>query len=101
MDISLYVSPQALEKKARAEKVLEELNNACDPEPSDVDKEGITQEERYMLRKIGLRMKPFLLLGMYTWNRVTRVISFPFLLNIVVTNSHFEEQAEGVCLMGL
>ncbi|KAI4389075.1 hypothetical protein MLD38_001339 [Melastoma candidum] len=53
----------ALEKKARAEKALEELNNACHPEPSDADKEGITQEERYMLRKIGLRMDPFLLLG--------------------------------------
>ncbi|KAF8031792.1 hypothetical protein BT93_D0876 [Corymbia citriodora subsp. variegata] len=53
----------ALEKKAKAEKLLAELENAENPEQPDVDKEGITQEERYMLRKVGLRMKPFLLLG--------------------------------------
>ncbi|XP_030469932.2 CRM-domain containing factor CFM2, chloroplastic isoform X2 [Syzygium oleosum] len=53
----------ALEKKAKAEKLLAELENAEIPEQPDVDKEGITQEERYMLRKVGLRMKPFLLLG--------------------------------------
>lgn len=29
----------------------------------EIDKEGITEEERYMLRKIGLRMDPFLLMG--------------------------------------
>ncbi|XP_048128764.1 LOW QUALITY PROTEIN: CRM-domain containing factor CFM2, chloroplastic [Rhodamnia argentea] len=53
----------ALEKKAKAEKLLTELENSENPEQPDVDKEGITQEERYMLRKVGLRMKPFLLLG--------------------------------------
>ncbi|KAK3413305.1 hypothetical protein EUGRSUZ_I01877 [Eucalyptus grandis] len=53
----------ALEKKAKAEKLLAELGNAENPEQPDVDKEGITQEERYMLRKVGLRMKPFVLMG--------------------------------------
>lgn len=53
----------ALEKKARAEKLLAELDEEQTLEPPAVDKEGITEEERHMLRKVGLRMKPFLLLG--------------------------------------
>ncbi|XP_017975689.1 PREDICTED: CRM-domain containing factor CFM2, chloroplastic isoform X1 [Theobroma cacao] len=53
----------ALEKKAKAEKLLAELEQAEIPQQSEIDKEGITQEERYMLRKVGLRMKSFLLLG--------------------------------------
>ncbi|XP_004232267.1 CRM-domain containing factor CFM2, chloroplastic [Solanum lycopersicum] len=53
----------ALEKKAEAEKLLLELEEDEVPQQSDMDKEGITEEERFMLRKIGLRMKPFLLLG--------------------------------------
>ncbi|KAI3452380.1 hypothetical protein Pfo_009045 [Paulownia fortunei] len=53
----------ALAKKSRAEKLLAELEKAESPQPPEIDKEGITEEERYMLRKVGLRMKPFLLLG--------------------------------------
>ncbi|KAL1211310.1 CRM-domain containing factor CFM2 [Cardamine amara subsp. amara] len=53
----------ALEKKANAEKILAELENREIPQQSDNDKEGITDDEKYMLRKIGLKMKPFLLLG--------------------------------------
>ncbi|CAA3013020.1 CRM-domain containing factor CFM2, chloroplastic [Olea europaea subsp. europaea] len=53
----------ALAKKARAEKLLEELDKEEIPQQLEIDKEGITEEERYMLRKVGLRMKPFLLLG--------------------------------------
>ncbi|MCD7454988.1 Chloroplastic group IIA intron splicing facilitator CRS1 [Datura stramonium] len=53
----------ALEKKAKAEKLLLELEEDEVPQQSDMDKEGITEEEKFMLRKIGLRMKPFLLLG--------------------------------------
>lgn len=40
-----------------------ELENRESPQQSDIDKEGITDDEKYMLRKIGLKMKPFLLLG--------------------------------------
>ncbi|KAL2240482.1 UNVERIFIED_CONTAM: CRM-domain containing factor CFM2, chloroplastic [Sesamum indicum] len=54
---------KALAKKARAEKLLAELEKEEMPQPPEIDKEGITEEERYMLRKVGLRMKPFLLLG--------------------------------------
>lgn len=53
----------ALEKKARAEKLLAELEEEQTLQSPPVDKEGITEEERYMLRRVGLRMKPFLLLG--------------------------------------
>ena len=54
---------QALEKKAKAEKLLEKLINAESPQEQEIDKEGISKEEKYMLRRIGLMMKPFLLLG--------------------------------------
>lgn len=54
---------QALEKKAKAEKLLAELEKAEMPQQPEIDKEGITEEERYMLRKVGLKMKPFLLMG--------------------------------------
>ncbi|OIT31513.1 crm-domain containing factor cfm2, chloroplastic [Nicotiana attenuata] len=53
----------AIEKKAKAEQLLVELEEDKIPQQPDLDKEGITEEERFMLRKIGLRMKPFLLLG--------------------------------------
>ncbi|KAL8471446.1 hypothetical protein ACS0TY_028918 [Phlomoides rotata] len=53
----------ALEKKARAEKLLEELEKNQIPQQPAADREGITEEERHMLRKVGLRMKAFLLLG--------------------------------------
>lgn len=56
---------QVLEKKERAEKLLAELEEAQIPQQPEIDKEGITEEERYMLRKVGLRMKPFLLLGAF------------------------------------
>ncbi|XP_077214866.1 CRM family member 2 isoform X2 [Tasmannia lanceolata] len=60
MDSKLSV---ALEKKAKAEKLLEELEKAATTQRPEADREGITKEERYMLRKVGLRMKPFLLMG--------------------------------------
>lgn len=58
-----YSLEQALEKKAKAEQLLAELEEAEIHEEPNIDKEGITEEERYMLRKIGLRMGPFLLMG--------------------------------------
>ncbi|KAL7611055.1 hypothetical protein Lser_V15G13117 [Lactuca serriola] len=54
---------QALENKEKAEKLLEELEKEETKQQFEVDKEGITEEERYMLRKVGMKMKPFLLLG--------------------------------------
>lgn len=53
----------AWEEKARAERLLSDLEQAEISREAEVDKDGITEEERYMLRRVGLRMKPFLLLG--------------------------------------
>ncbi|KAL9323376.1 hypothetical protein ACSQ67_008233 [Phaseolus vulgaris] len=60
--ISIQLS-MAIEKKAKVEKLLADLINAESPREQELDKEGITKEEKYMLRRIGLMMKPFLLLG--------------------------------------
>ncbi|EPS67538.1 hypothetical protein M569_07235, partial [Genlisea aurea] len=53
----------ALDKKDQAENLLEKLERNESLHPPEIDKEGITEEERYMLRRVGLRMKPFLLMG--------------------------------------
>lgn len=53
---------QAIVEKEKAEKLLEELEKASQPSKAET-REHISDEERYMLRKIGLQMKPFLLLG--------------------------------------
>ncbi|KAL6960661.1 hypothetical protein U1Q18_038425 [Sarracenia purpurea var. burkii] len=58
-----YKLQMAMEKKGRAEKLLADLENEEIPQEAEIDKEGISEEERYMLRKVGLRMGPFLLLG--------------------------------------
>lgn len=42
---------------------MEELEKEETKQQFEVDKEGITEEERYMLRKVGVKMGPFLLLG--------------------------------------
>lgn len=54
---------QVMMKKKKAEKLLEKLENASEPPREEHEKEAISEEERYMLRKVGLRMKPFLLMG--------------------------------------
>uniref|UniRef100_A0ACD5UQF3 Uncharacterized protein n=1 Tax=Avena sativa TaxID=4498 RepID=A0ACD5UQF3_AVESA len=53
---------QAIAEKEKAEKLLEELDKASQPSKAET-REAISEEERYMLRKVGLQMKPFLLLG--------------------------------------
>uniref|UniRef100_A0A0D9W5X5 CRM-domain containing factor CFM3, chloroplastic/mitochondrial n=1 Tax=Leersia perrieri TaxID=77586 RepID=A0A0D9W5X5_9ORYZ len=53
---------QAIEEKEKTEKLIEELEKS--PQPSRAEtRETISEEERYMLRKVGLKMKSFLLLG--------------------------------------
>ncbi|WVZ85995.1 hypothetical protein U9M48_032846 [Paspalum notatum var. saurae] len=56
---------QAIAEKEKAEKLLEELENASQPSKAEA-REAISEEERYMLRKVGLKMKQFLLLGRYS-----------------------------------
>ncbi|CAD6263445.1 unnamed protein product [Miscanthus lutarioriparius] len=53
---------QAIAEKEKAEKLLEELEKASPLSKAEV-RETISEDERYMLRKVGLKMKQFLLLG--------------------------------------
>ncbi|KAI4347186.1 hypothetical protein L6164_008021 [Bauhinia variegata] len=50
-------------KKLRAEKLLAKIEASMVPAGPDYDQETITDEERVMFRKVGLRMKPYLTLG--------------------------------------
>ncbi|CAN0857514.1 CRM-domain containing factor CFM2, chloroplastic [Linum grandiflorum] len=52
-----------LDNKVKEEKKLAELEEADDAQQPKVEMEGISEDERYMLRKVGLKMKPFLLIG--------------------------------------
>lgn len=50
-------------KKIRAEKLLAKIEVSMVPVGPDYDQETITDEERVVFRRIGLRMKPYLPLG--------------------------------------
>ncbi|XP_031492781.1 CRM-domain containing factor CFM2, chloroplastic isoform X2 [Nymphaea colorata] len=60
MDVRLSM---AVEKKEEAERELVELESKIDSAEPILDREAVTEEERYMLRKLGLRMKAFCVLG--------------------------------------
>ncbi|KMS96826.1 hypothetical protein BVRB_8g199040 [Beta vulgaris subsp. vulgaris] len=53
----------ANEKLKRAGKALEKVQGYLEPEELPTDSETITDEERLVFRKMGLSMKPFLLVG--------------------------------------
>ncbi|CAK9254975.1 unnamed protein product [Sphagnum jensenii] len=53
----------AIQKKERAERELAKVEHFMNPADAPVDREHITEEERYMFRKLGLRMKAYLLVG--------------------------------------
>ncbi|KAE8665524.1 hypothetical protein F3Y22_tig00112609pilonHSYRG00016 [Hibiscus syriacus] len=50
-------------KKLRAERLLSKIEASMIPAAPDYDQETITDEERAMFRRVGLRMKPYLPLG--------------------------------------
>ncbi|KAK7344023.1 hypothetical protein VNO77_13222 [Canavalia gladiata] len=50
-------------KLMKAEKALMKVEESLKPSEYKADPESITDEERFMFRKLGLRMKAFLLLG--------------------------------------
>ncbi|KAI3693113.1 hypothetical protein L6452_32943 [Arctium lappa] len=50
-------------KLMKAERVLSKVEAFLNPVDNPADPESITDEERFMFRKLGLRMKAFLLLG--------------------------------------
>ncbi|RLM58907.1 hypothetical protein C2845_PM18G10310 [Panicum miliaceum] len=53
----------AQKKMEKAERVLGKVETALNPTEGSKPPETITDEERFMFRKLGLRMKAFLLLG--------------------------------------
>jgi hypothetical protein len=55
--------PQALKKKEKAEQELQKVEVYMQPIERPVDIETITEEERFMYRRLGIRMKSTLLLG--------------------------------------
>ncbi|XP_057500066.1 CRM-domain containing factor CFM3, chloroplastic/mitochondrial-like [Actinidia eriantha] len=50
-------------KIKKAEKALEKVQESLEPAELPTDLETISDEERFLFRKIGLSMKPYLLLG--------------------------------------
>lgn len=47
----------------KAERALQKVEESLAPSDRAADPDCITDEERYMFRKLGLRMKAYLLLG--------------------------------------
>lgn len=47
----------------KAERALSKVEAFLNPVDRPADPDSITDEERFMFRKLGLRMKAFLLLG--------------------------------------
>lgn len=69
--LNLQILLQAIVKMEMSRKRLAELETSVKPKETEFDKEVISEEERYMLRKVGLRMKAFLLLGQPSMISVT------------------------------
>ena len=54
---------QAERKVMKAERALSKVEAFLKPAEQQADPNSLTDEERFMFRKLGLRMKAFLLLG--------------------------------------
>lgn len=66
---------QAQAKNAKAEKELAKIRESWLPVGPPDDQETITDEERVMFRRVGLRMKPYLPLG--------ELLSFHYVYTII------------------
>ena len=58
--------PQAQAKKLKAERLLAKMVSSWIPADPDDDQETITDEERVMFRRVGLRMKAYLPIGEFS-----------------------------------
>lgn len=54
---------QATGKMRKSEKALQKVLQNQEPENTPTDLETLTDEERFLFRRIALSMKPYLLLG--------------------------------------
>lgn len=71
----------------RAERALSKVEESLKPAEQQADPESITDEERFMFRKLGLRMKAFLLLGKSS-------LSSTFIMFSVADNAQRERERE-------
>jgi hypothetical protein len=55
---------QAKTKIAKAERALAKVQQFLSPAELPTDLETVTDEERFLFRRIGLKMRAFLMLGM-------------------------------------
>lgn len=81
---------QAERKLDKAGRVLAKVEESLKPAEHVKDLEPITEEERFMFRKLGLRMKAFLLLGNFTLN------SQFFILGSILFELHIFWQCTGI-----
>ncbi|VAI31903.1 unnamed protein product [Triticum turgidum subsp. durum] len=58
-----FVTPKAKTKVAKAEMALAKVQEYLSPAELPTDLETVTDEERFLFRRIGLKMKAFLMLG--------------------------------------
>ncbi|KAL8210286.1 hypothetical protein R6Q57_007018 [Mikania cordata] len=83
-------------KLMKAEKALSKVEAFLNPADNQADPESITDEERFMFRKLGLRMKAFLLLGRRgvfdgTVENMHLHWKYRELVKIIVKATNFEE----------
>ncbi|KAK1418831.1 hypothetical protein QVD17_27978 [Tagetes erecta] len=83
-------------KLMKAEKALSKVEAFLNPADRQADPESITDEERFMFRKLGLRMKAFLLLGRRgvfdgTVENMHLHWKYRELVKIIVKATNFEE----------
>lgn len=76
--ILFNLTTQAEQKLSRAERALSKVEESLKPAERTRDPESITDEERFMFRKLGLRMKAFLLLGNYKLSSIYRLLMIFF-----------------------
>lgn len=57
---------QSQAKKLKAERILAKIVSSWVPADPDDDRETITDEERAMFRRVGLRMKAYLPIGEFS-----------------------------------
>ncbi|KAJ9556803.1 hypothetical protein OSB04_011417 [Centaurea solstitialis] len=83
-------------KLMKAERALSKVEAFLNPVDNPADPESITDEERFMFRKLGLRMKAFLLLGRRgvfdgTVENMHLHWKYRELVKIIIKTTNFEE----------
>jgi len=67
---------QAKTKVAKAERALAKVQEFLSPAELPTDLETVTDEERFLFRRIGLKMRAFLMLGMTVFSLYSCNIEF-------------------------